>query len=50
MSSGWKPKLWDVAACNSAEVEVVDSPHFEFEQMLVDDGDFDKWVGTVNWV
>lgn len=40
----------DLAACNSAEVEVVDFPDFEFEQMLVDDGDFDKWVRTVNWV
>lgn len=50
MDSAWKPKLQDVAACNSSEVEVVDLPDFEYEQMLVDDDDFDKWVKTVNWV
>lgn len=50
MDSAWKPKLRDVAACNSSEVEVVDLPDFEYEQMLVDDDDFDKWVKTVNWV
>jgi hypothetical protein len=50
MDSAWKPKLQDVAACNSAEVEVVEAPEFEFEQMLVDDVDFDKWVKSVNWV
>jgi hypothetical protein len=50
MDSAWKPKLRDVAACNSAEVEVVDLPDFEYEQMLVDDGDFDKWAKTFNWV
>jgi hypothetical protein len=50
MDSAWKLELRDVAAGNSAEVEVVESPDFEFEEMLVDDGEFDKWVRTVNWV
>ena len=48
MGSAWTPKLCDVAAWNSAQVEEV--PDFEFEQMLVDDGDFDKWAKTLNWV
>jgi hypothetical protein len=50
MDSAWKPKLHDVAACNSAVVEEVDLPDFEYEEMLVDDVDFDKWVKIVNWV
>ena len=50
MNSAWKPKLRDVAALNSALVEEVDSPAFEYEQMLIDDDDLDKWVKTVNWV
>jgi hypothetical protein len=50
MDSAWKPKLFDVAACNSAQSEEVDLPDFEFEQMLVDDDDLDKWFKTVNWV
>lgn len=50
MNSAWKPKLCDVAALNSAQAEEVDLPDFEFEQMLVDDVDFEKWVKTVNWV
>ena len=50
MDSAWKLKLRDVAACNSSKVEVVDSPDFKFEQMLVDNADFDKWAKTVNWV
>jgi hypothetical protein len=52
MSSAWRPKLQDVAAWNSAQVEDVDlpvGPDLEFEQMLVDDDDFDKWVQTVDW-
>jgi hypothetical protein len=27
----------------------VDLPDFEYEQMLVDDGDFDKWAKTFNF-
>ena len=50
MNSAWRSKLHDVAAWNSAQVEDADLPDFEFEQMLVDDGDFDNWVKTVNWV
>ena len=50
MDSAWRPKLCDMAALNSGQVEDVDSPDFEFEQMLVDNGDFEKWVKTVNWV
>ena len=50
MNSAWKPKLHDVAAWNSAQAEDVDLPDFEFEQMLVDDGDFDNWAKTFNWV
>ena len=50
MDSAWKPKLHDVAAWNSVKVDDVDLPDFKFEQMLVDDGDFDKWVETMNWV
>ena len=50
MDSAWKPKLCDVAALNSEQVEEVDLPDFEYEQMLIDDDDFEKWVKTVNWV
>ena len=50
MNSAWRPKLRDMAAWNSAQAEDVDLPDSEFEQMLVDDGDFDNWVKTVNWV
>ena len=57
MHSAWKPKLCDMAAWNNAQAEEVDLPDFEFEEMLVDNGDFDKWVKTVmppavnlNWV
>ena len=49
MDSAWKPKLRDLAACNSAVVEEVEED-LEYEQMLVDDGDFDIWAKTVNWV
>jgi hypothetical protein len=37
-----------MAASNSAQAEDVHLP--ELEQMLVDDGDFDNWVKTFNWV
>ena len=51
MDSAWKPKLHDAAAWNSNQLdEVVDFPDFEFEEMLVDDGNFDNWAKTVNWV
>jgi len=50
MDSAWKSKLHDVAALDSTQVEEVDVPDFEFEQMLADDCDFDKWVRTLNWV
>lgn len=50
LDSAWKPKLRDVAACNSDEAEMVDLPDFEYEQMLVDDDDFADWAKTVNWV
>lgn len=50
MDSAWKPKLRDIAASNSAQAEEVDLPDFEFEEMLVDDGDFEQWAKTVNWV
>jgi hypothetical protein len=46
MKSAWRPQLCDVAAWNSAQAEEVDLPDFEFEQMLVDDGDIDKWIKT----
>jgi hypothetical protein len=50
MDSAWKSGLYDVAALNSTQVEEVDLPDLEYEQMLVDDDEFDKWVRTVNWV
>ena len=50
MGSAWKPKLYDVAASNSTQAEEVDLPDFEFEEMLVNDDDFEKWVKTINWV
>ena len=50
MHLAWKPSLQDMAASNSAQVEEVDVPDFEFEQMLVDDSNFDEWVKTVKWV
>jgi hypothetical protein len=46
--SAWRQELRDMAASNSAQAEDVDLP--EFEQMLVDNGDFDNWVKTFNWV
>jgi hypothetical protein len=48
MKCAWSPKLYDVAAGNSAQVEEVDLPDFEFEQMLVDDDDIDKWVNIMH--
>jgi hypothetical protein len=50
MDSAWRPKLCDVAGWNSAQAEEVDLPDFEFEQMLVDDCDLDKWVKALDWV
>ena len=50
MNGAWRPELHDVANLNSAQVEDVDMLYSEFEQMLVNDGDFDNWVKTVNWV
>jgi hypothetical protein len=50
MNSAWKTKLFDAAASNSAQVEDVELPDFEYEEMLVDDGEFDKWAKTYNWV
>lgn len=44
MKSAWGPGLCDVAAWNSAQAEDVELPDFEFEQLLVDDGDIDKWI------
>ena len=34
----------------SAQAEDVELPDFEYEEMLVDDGEFDKWAKTYNWV
>jgi hypothetical protein len=48
MNSAWKPELGDIAAWNSAQAEEVDLPDFEFEQMLVDDDEEDKWIKTLN--
>ena len=50
MSSAWRPMLRDVAAWNSTQAEDVDLPDFEYEQMLIDDGNFDNWAKTFNWV
>jgi hAT family C-terminal dimerisation region len=53
MKSAWGPQLSDVATWNAAQAEEVDLPDFEFEQMLVDDDDLDKWIKTLNgsnWV
>jgi hypothetical protein len=52
MDSAWRPKVCNVAAENSAQVEEVDLdfPDVEFEEMLVDDGDFNSWANTLNWV
>jgi hypothetical protein len=46
--SAWGPQLCDMAAWNSAQAEEIDLPDFEFEQMLVDDGEIDKWIKTLN--
>ena len=48
MKSVWGPQLCDVAAGNSAQVEEVDLPDFEFEQMLIDDGDLEKWIKNLH--
>jgi hypothetical protein len=48
MNSAWRAELCDIAAWNSAQVEEVDIPDVEFEQMLVDDDDLDKWIKTLN--
>ena len=39
--SAWGPGLGDVAAWNAAQMEEVGN--FDFEQMLVDDGDQEEW-------
>lgn len=41
MKSAWGSGLGDVAAWNAAQIEEVGS--FDFEQMLVDDGDQEEW-------
>jgi hypothetical protein len=46
IKSAWGPRLCDVAAWNSEQAEEVDMPDFEFEQMLVEDCDLDKWMKT----
>ncbi|KIM34758.1 hypothetical protein M413DRAFT_33043 [Hebeloma cylindrosporum] len=39
--SAWGPGLCDVAAWNAAQIEEVGL--LDYEQMLVDEGDFEKW-------
>ena len=39
--SAWGPGLNDVAAWNAVQMEEVGN--FDFEQMLVDDGDQEEW-------
>ena len=41
MKSTWGPDIYDAAAWNSAQVEEVGLA--DFEEMLVDDFDVDKW-------
>ena len=41
MKSAWGPDIYDAAAWNSAQVEEVGLA--DFEEMLVDDFDADKW-------
>ena len=48
MKSAWGPQLYDMAAWNSGQVEEVDLPDFEFEQMLVDNDDLDKWIKVLH--
>ena len=50
MKSAWGPKLYDLAAHNTAQAEDIDLPDFEYQEMLVDDDEFDKWIKTLNWV
>ncbi|KAF8797349.1 hypothetical protein BYT27DRAFT_7125865, partial [Phlegmacium glaucopus] len=39
----WGPGLCDIAAWNAVQMEEVAHLDLDFEQMLVDDGDQDKW-------
>ena len=48
MKSAWGPQLYDVAAGNSTQGEEVDLPDFEFEQLLVDDDDLEKWISILD--
>jgi len=41
--SAWGPGLCDVAAWNAVQMEEVAQMDLDFEQMLVEDGDQDKW-------
>jgi hypothetical protein len=42
MKFAWKMNLWDLAAWNSVQIE--DIQMMEFEEMLVDDDEEDKWL------
>jgi len=41
--SAWGPGLCDIAAWNAAQMEEVEQMDLDFKQMLVEDGDQDKW-------
>jgi len=42
MKFAWKMNLRDLAALNSVQIE--DIPMMEFEEMLIDDEEEDKWL------
>lgn len=50
MKFAWGPNLYGVAAQNTAQVEDIDLPDFDYQEMLVDYDDFYKWIKTLNWV
>ena len=41
MKSAWGPKIYDAAALNSSQAESCNI--FDFEQLLVEDGELEKW-------
>ena len=43
MKSAWRLDLYDMAAWNASQVEEVDQPEFDFEELLLDDIDCVAW-------
>jgi hypothetical protein len=48
MKFAWRNNIGDLAAWNSAQVEEVDNEMREYEDMLIEDRDFEEWDKSVD--